>query len=390
MAQALRLAEQGLYSSSPNPRVGCVLVADGNVVGSGWHRRAGEAHAEVHALNEAGKAALGATAYVTLEPCSHHGRTPPCADALISAGVARVVVAVADPNPLVAGAGSTRLRAAGIAVECGLMEAAARELNVGFFARMTRGTPWVRSKAGMSLDGRTALSNGVSQWITGEAARRDVQHWRARSCAVLTGIATVLADDPQLNVREVEREIPTPRGGVSNPPSPPYQGGASVPLLISGGQEGLVVRQPLRVVLDSRLRMPLEARILKGGNVLIYTAVRDSNKSAALEKAGAAVCVLPDGNGQVDLPAMLRDLAQRGCNEVLVEAGGTLNGALLRAGLVDELLLYVAPQLLGDMARGVAHLGELVSLDRSIKLKWQDVRQVGDDLRIIAKVEGCL
>ena len=355
MAQALRLAERGMYSTSPNPRVGCVLVADGRIAGSGWHQRAGEAHAEVHALREAGEAARGATAYVTLEPCSHHGRTPPCADALITAGVARVVAAVADPNPQVAGAGSEKLRAAGIKVESGLMEAEARELNAGFFARMTRGTPWLRSKTGMSLDGRTALANGVSQWITGEAARRDVQHWRARSCAVLTGIATVLADDPRLNVREID----------------------------SG-------RQPLRVVLDSRLRMPLTARILHSlpspasgrggegeGRVLIYTASRDSKKSAALEKAGASVCVLPDGNGQVDLPAMMRDLAQRGCNEVLVEAGSVLNGALLRAGLVDELVLYVAPQLLGDAARGIAQLGELVSLDQSIKLKLQDVRQVG-------------
>lgn len=353
MAQALRLAEQGLYSTSPNPRVGCVLVAHEKSVGSGWHRRAGEAHAEVHALREAGEAARGATAYVTLEPCSHHGRTPPCADALISAGVARVVVAVADPNPQVAGAGIQKLRAAGIEVECGLMEDAARELNAGFFARMTHGTPWVRSKIAMSLDGRTALANGASQWITGEAARRDVQHWRARSCAVLTGINTVLADDARLNVREIETE-----------------------------------RQPLRVVLDSQLRIPLSARILSGGNVLIYTATHDRNKSAALEKVGAAVCVLPGGNGQVGLPAMLCDLAQRGCNEVLVEAGSILNGALLRAGLVDELLLYVAPQLLGDTARGVARLGELASLEQRVRLKWQDVRQVGEDLRITARVEN--
>lgn len=351
MAQALRLAEQGLYSTSPNPRVGCVLVAGEKIVGSGWHQRAGEAHAEVHALREAGEAARGATAYVTLEPCSHHGRTPPCADALIAAGVARVVVAVADPNPQVAGAGSAKLRAAGIAVESGLMEAAARDLNVGFFARMTRGTPWLRSKIAMSLDGRTALANGVSQWITGDAARRDVQHWRARSCAVLTGINTVLADDPQLNVREIESE-----------------------------------RQPLRVVLDSRLRLSPTARILEGGNVLIYTGTRDSKKNAGLENSGASVCELPDGNGQVDLPAMMRDLAQRGCNEVLVEAGSSLNGALLRAGLVDELLLYVAPQLLGDMARGIAQLGELTGLDQSIKFKWQDVRQVGDDLRVLVQV----
>lgn len=352
MAQALRLAERGLYGTSPNPRVGCVLVRDGDVVGTGWHRRAGEPHAEVHALREAGEAARGATAYVTLEPCSHHGRTPPCAEALVEAGVARVVVAVQDPNPQVAGEGIARLRAAGIAVESGLMETAVHELNAGFFARMTRGMPWVRSKTAMSLDGRTALGNGKSQWITGDAARLDVQRWRARSCAVLTGINTVLADDARLNVRGIE-----------------------------------MPRQPLRVVLDSQLRIPLEARVLIGGGVLIYTAMRDAEKSAALEQAGASVCVLPDGKGQVDLPAMLRDLAQRGCNEVLVEAGSILNGALLRAGLVDELLLYVAPQLLGDAARGMAQLGELTSLDQRVNLKWQDVRQVGEDLRILAKVE---
>lgn len=353
MAQALQLAEQGMYSTTPNPRVGCVLVADEKAVGSGWHRRAGEPHAEVLALRDAGNKARGATAYVTLEPCSHHGKTPPCTDALVAADVARVVVAVQDPNPKVAGEGIAKLRAAGIAVDCGLMEAAARELNAGFFARMTRGTPWLRSKIAMSLDGRTALANGVSQWITGEAARLDVQHWRARSCAVLTGIGTVLADDARLNVREIETQ-----------------------------------RHPLRVVLDSKLRMPLTARMLNGESVLIYTAVRDAEKSAALEKLGAAVIVLPDENGQVDLNAMLHDLAQRGYNEVLLEAGSTLNGAMLRAGLVDELLLYVAPQLLGDRARGMAQLGELVSLDQRINLKWQDVRQVGNDLRITVKVEN--
>lgn len=355
MAQALRLAEQGLYSTSPNPRVGCVLVRDGKIVGGGWHRCAGEDHAEIHALREAGEAARGATAYVTLEPCSHHGKTPPCADALVAAGVARVVVAVQDPNPQVAGAGIDNLRAAGIAVESGLMEAPARELNTGFFARMTRGTPWLRSKIAMSLDGRTALGNGVSQWITGDAARRDVQHWRARSCAVLTGINTVLADDAQLNVREIT-----------------------------------TVRQPLRVVLDSRLRIPLDARILYGsaGGTLIYAAQRDERKIAMLQDLGATVVVLPESNGRVDLAAMLRDLAQRGCNEVLVEAGSTLNGALLRAGLVDELLLYVAPQLLGDVARSMAKLGELTSLDQRINLEWQDVRQVGNDLRITVKVKN--
>lgn len=353
MAHALRLAEQGLYGTSPNPRVGCVLVADEKIVGSGWHRRAGEPHAEVHALREAGDKARGATAYVTLEPCCHHGKTPPCVNALVAASVSRVVVAVQDPNPKVAGEGIAKLRAAGIEVECGLMESESRELNIGFFARMTRGRPWLRSKIAVSADGRTALANGMSKWITGEAARLDVQHWRARSCAVLTGIDTILEDDARLNVRDVATE-----------------------------------RQPLRVVLDSRLRTPLAARLLQEKNALIYCAVRYPEMITALEKAGAAVCVLPDKSGQVDMTAMLRDLAQRGCNELLLEAGSTLNGAMLRAGLVDELLLYMAPQLLGDRARGMAQLGELTALDQRIKLKWQDVRQVGDDLRIIAKVEN--
>jgi len=353
MARALRLAERGIYTTTPNPRVGCVLVKQGGIVGEGWHQRAGEAHAEVLALRAAGGAARGATVYVTLEPCSHHGRTPPCTDALIAAGVARVVLAMQDPNPKVAGTGIAALRAAGIEVGCGLMEAAARELNIGFFSRMTRGTAWLRSKIAVSLDGRTALANGASKWITGDDARRDVQYWRARSCVVLTGIATVLADDPQLNVREV-----------------------------AAG------RQPLRAVLDSRLRTPPTARILSGGNVLIYTAIDDAERSAALQMAGAAVCVLPGGNGQVDLAAMLRDLAQRGCNEILAEAGCTLNGALLRAGLVDELLLYVAPHMLGDIARGMVRLGELTDMDQRINVHWQDMRQIGRDLRIMAKVEN--
>jgi diaminohydroxyphosphoribosylaminopyrimidine deaminase/5-amino-6-(5-phosphoribosylamino)uracil reductase len=277
MAHALRLAGQGLYGTSPNPRVGCVLVAGEAIVGSGWHRRAGEPHAEVLALREAGDRARNSTAYVTLEPCSHHGKTPPCADALIAAGVTRVVVAVQDPNPKVAGAGIAKLRAAGIAVDCGLMEAEARVLNAGFFARMTRGTPWLRSKIAMSLDGRTALANGASKWITGEPARLDVQHWRARSCAVLTGIGTVLADDARLNVREIE----TPR-------------------------------QPLRVVLDSRLRIPLDARILSGDKVLIYTAALDTEKHGDLEKLGVSVCVLPDGGGRVDLARLQRGAARSG------------------------------------------------------------------------------
>lgn len=352
MAEALRLAEQGLYTTSPNPRVGCVLVADGALAGSGWHMRAGEPHAEVYALREAGAAARGATAYVTLEPCSHHGRTPPCADALIAAGVARVVVAMTDPNPQVSGRGIARLKDAGIVVECGLMESAARALNSGFIRRMERGVPLLRGKMGMSLDGRTALANGASQWITGADARLDVQRWRARSCAVLTGIGTVLADDPLLNVRE----FPT-------------------------------TRQPQRVVLDSALRIPLDAKILQGG-ALIYAAAGCERKIRQLADMGAEVVCLPGADGRVDLDAVLRDLARRGCNEVLVEAGSVLNGALLGAGLMDELLLYVAPQLLGDMARGVASLGELTSLDQRVDLTWRDVRQVGRDLRIIAGVEN--
>jgi diaminohydroxyphosphoribosylaminopyrimidine deaminase/5-amino-6-(5-phosphoribosylamino)uracil reductase len=350
MAQALRLAERGLYTTSPNPRVGCVLARENKVVGEGWHERAGEPHAEVHALRAAGKLARGATAYVTLEPCSHLGRTPPCADALIAAGVARVVVAMQDPNPLVAGQGLKKLRAAGIEVECGLMETAARELNIGFVSRMTRGTPWVRSKIAASLDGRTALANGTSKWITGEAARHDVQHWRARSCVVLTGVGTVLADDPKLNVRE----------------------------LTTG-------RQPLRVVLDSHLRISPDASILSGG-MLVYTASFDDKKLTTLRTKGTEVVTLAGADGKVDLAAVLRDLGQRGINEVLVEAGRTLNGALLKAGLVDELVLYLAPQLLGDAARGLAGLGELTQLQQRVALQWNDVRQVGNDLRIVARI----
>ncbi|HEY5995241.1 MAG TPA: bifunctional diaminohydroxyphosphoribosylaminopyrimidine deaminase/5-amino-6-(5-phosphoribosylamino)uracil reductase RibD [Gallionellaceae bacterium] len=352
MAHALRLAERGLYSTSPNPRVGCVLVKDEAMVGEGWHERAGEAHAEIHALRAAGDRARGATAYVTLEPCSHHGRTPPCADALIEAGVARVVAAMQDPNPLVSGQGLEKLRAAGIAVECGLMEAAARELNIGFIARMTRGLPWVRSKIAASLDGRTALNNGTSQWITGDAARQDVQRWRARSCAVLTGIGTVLADDPQLNVRSIK-----------------------------------TARQPLRAVLDNKLRLPLNARLLQQPGLLIYTASDDARKIAELKQAGAEVLSVPDADGIVDLPAVLRDLAGRGGNEVLVEAGSKLNGRLLQLGLVDELLLYLAPQMLGDLACGMARLNELTSLEQRINLEWKDVRHIGKDLRITARVK---
>jgi len=351
MAQALRLAEQGLYSTSPNPRVGCVVVREGKVVGEGWHQRAGTPHAEVHALQQAGAQARGATVYVTLEPCSHHGRTPPCADALIAAGIARVVAAMRDPNPQVAGRGLAGLQQAGIAIECGLMEEPARELNFGFVSRMTRGRPWVRLKAAASLDGKTALNNGVSKWITGAAARYDVQHWRARSCAILTGVGTVLADDPQMNVRAIE----TPR-------------------------------QPLRVVVDSQLRTPPGAKILAGGGVLIASASADQAKIQALRDAGAEVAVLRGSDGRVDLARLMTLLAEREVNELMVEAGATLNGALLAGGLVDELVLYLAPLLLGDAARGLFALPALSRMDERKNLMLQDVRQVGTDMRVIARV----
>ena len=350
MAAALRLAERGLTTTSPNPRVGCVLVKDGAVVGQGWHERAGLPHAEPLALQAAGAAARGATAYVTLEPCSHHGRTPPCADALIAAGVVRVVAAMADPNPLVAGQGFDKLRRAGVETACGLLENEARELNIGFVSRMTRGRPWVRLKAAASLDGKTALNNGVSQWITGPEARRDGHRWRARACAILTGIGTVRDDDPQLTVREVE-----------------------------------TTRQPLRVVVDSKLETPLTARLLQGGNVLVAGAVDDRVRIAALGAAGAEVFVQPNAGGKVDLAALMAELARRGINELHVEAGFVLSGALLQAGLVDELLLYLAPCLVGDAARGMFALPQLESLAGRKQLLIRDVRLLSQDLRLLAR-----
>lgn len=350
MAQALRLAARGLYTTTPNPRVGCVLVGDGEVVGEGWHEKAGGPHAEVHALRAAGALARGATAYVTLEPCSHTGRTPPCADALIAAGVARVVAAMPDPNPQVAGTGLARLQAAGIATASGLLAAEAQELNVGFVARMTRGRPWLRLKVAMSLDGKTALNNGVSQWITGADARRDAHAWRARSCAMLTGSGTVRDDDPSLTVREVETS-----------------------------------RQPLRVVVDSRLEISPTARVLDGGHALIFAAQDDAARRAALAARDVEVVCLPDGSGKVDLVGMLGELARRGINEVLVEAGARLNGALLTAGCVDELLIYQAPIVLGDQARGMAALPEMVTLAGRRELDILDSRRVGRDLRLRAR-----
>ena len=350
MAHALQLAERGLYTTSPNPRVGCVIVKDEVMVGSGWHQQAGQPHAEIHALREAGDAARGATVYVTLEPCSHHGRTPPCAEALIGTGVARVVVAMQDPNPQVAGNGLALLQKAGIATECGLLEVQASELNAGFIKRMVMGHPWLRIKTASSLDGKTALSSGVSKWITGAPARHDVHRLRARSCAILTGIGTVLADDPQLNVRGVE-----------------------------------TTRQPLKVIVDSHLQTPPSAKILGGAPTLIACAEPDARRMAALEAAGAEIRCLPGDAGQVDLGTLLSILAQRGINEVMTEAGATLNGALIAAGFVDEWVMYVAPVLLGDTARGLFALAEPAQMDQRRKLVLRDIRQVGADIRITAQ-----
>ncbi len=351
MAEALRLAEKGLYTATPNPRVGCVIARDGQAVGTGWHEKTGGPHAEVLALRAAGAHARGATAYVSLEPCSHYGRTPPCVDALIEAGIARVVAAMEDPNSQVAGSGFARLRAAGIEVESGLMQDEARALNNGFVSRMSRGRPWVRTKIAASLDGRTALANGQSQWITGPEARRDGHAWRARACAVLTGIGTVRDDDPQLNVREVE-----------------------------------TTRQPLKVVVDSHLRLPLSAKLLESGKVLVAAAVDDKAGIAALQDKGAEVVVLPNAQGKVELTELMRELARREINEVQVEAGFKLNGSLLREGLVDEILIYLAPSILGDSACGMFKLPELADLERKRLLQFGDVRTIGRDIRILARV----
>jgi len=345
MARALQLAARGLFTTTPNPRVGCVIVNEGRVVGEGWHERAGTPHAEIHALEQAGEAARGATVYVTLEPCSHHGRTPPCAEALVNAGVARVVAAMRDPNPLVAGGGIDMLTLAGIRAEVGLLESEARALNPGFISRMTRQRPWLRLKTAATLDGKTALANGASQWITGEAARADVQKLRARACAILTGSGTVLADNPRMNVRDFD-----------------------------------IGRQPLRVVVDSGLRTPADAAILPA---LVACHHADPHLRAALEQAGAEVIELPGTGGRVDLAALLTLLAQRGVNELHVEAGATLNGALIKAGLVDEWVAYVAPMAMGDDARGLfSHTAALTSLDAATRFRFSDVRQLGGDLRL--------
>ncbi|HQT25660.1 MAG TPA: bifunctional diaminohydroxyphosphoribosylaminopyrimidine deaminase/5-amino-6-(5-phosphoribosylamino)uracil reductase RibD [Burkholderiales bacterium] len=349
MTRALMLAEKGLYTTTPNPRVGAVIVKEGMVIGEGWHRKAGEAHAEIHAIENAGEAAKGSTLYVTLEPCSHHGRTPPCADAVIGAGISRAVVAMKDPNPLVAGQGIERLEKAGIAVECGLLEDEAFELNPGFVTRMTKGRPWVRLKVAASLDGKTALSSGESRWITGKAARRDGHRFRARSCAILTGIGTVLQDDPMLDVREVETS-----------------------------------RQPLRIVLDSRLRLTGKERLFQG-KTIVATASSDRQKWARFETIGAEVLFLPDGDERVDLGKLMAELGKRGINELHVEAGGRLNGSLVRSGFVDEFVLYYSPCLIGSRAKGMFDFPTLEKMEDRFEIKILDIRMVGKDLKIIGR-----
>jgi diaminohydroxyphosphoribosylaminopyrimidine deaminase/5-amino-6-(5-phosphoribosylamino)uracil reductase len=353
MARAFALAGRGRYTATPNPNVGCVIVRDGRIIGEGWHEKAGDAHAEVNALKACSENPRGATVYVTLEPCAHHGRTPPCVESLIAAGVARVVAALEDPNPRVSGKGHATLRAAGIEAEVGLMADEARRIHRGFQARMSRGRPWVRVKLGVSLDGRTALANNKSRWITSPEARRDVHDLRAQSCAVLTGIGTVLADDPELTVRDVDCR-----------------------------------RQPLRVLLDSRLEIQEGAKIMKGGNLLIVTATGDEARAVALRRRGYKVVRIPTEQvkGKVDLRLMMDELARHELNDILVETGARLNGSLLQAGMVDEIITYIAPSVLGDLAHGMFAIGELSALDERVRLEFTDVRQIGPDLRVTARV----
>ncbi|NLT99302.1 MAG: bifunctional diaminohydroxyphosphoribosylaminopyrimidine deaminase/5-amino-6-(5-phosphoribosylamino)uracil reductase RibD [Pseudomonas lundensis] len=355
MARAIELARKGLYTTHPNPRVGCVIVRDGQVVGEGWHVRAGEPHAEVHALRAAGELARGATAYVTLEPCSHHGRTPPCAEGLVSAGVARVVAAMQDPNPEVAGRGLKRLTDAGIDVRCGVLETQARALNQGFLKRMEHGLPFVRVKLAMSLDGRTAMASGESQWITGPAARSAVQRLRAEASVVITGADTVLADGARLTVRADE-------------------------LGLDAEQTALVMsRPPLRVLIDGRLRVPLDAPFFKAGPALVATCVPPAEQY----RTGPECLVIPGENGQVDLRQLLVALAARGVNEVLVEAGPRLAGAFAEQGLVDEYQIFIAAKFLGSTARPLLEL-PLTRMSEATELKIIDMRAVGDDWRVTA------
>jgi len=360
MARALQLAANGLYDTAPNPAVGCVLVKDARVVGTGWTAPAGGPHAEIVALKAAGAAARGATAYVTLEPCCHTGRTGPCTKALLAAGVARVVFAGRDPNPRVNGGGAAELAAAGVTVEGGVMEHEAEPLNRGFFTRMRTGVPYVRSKLAVSLDGRTALANGASQWITSAEARGDVHRWRARSSAVLTGSGTIVDDDPSLDARRAEAEIP----------------------------ESIGIKQPLRVVIDARLKMPPTAKTLSlPGEVLVLTTrALDDPKAEALRAAGARVDRIAGDAEHCDLRAVIAHLGRLEINDVWVEAGAGLNGALLKAGLIDELIIYMAPRVLGATARGMFEVPALESLADATQVSFDDIRQIGADLRITAHV----
>lgn len=360
MARALQLAERGLYTVRSNPRVGCVLVKDGVLIGEGWHARAGEGHAEVNALGAAGERARGATAYVTLEPCSHFGKTPPCADALLAAGVSRVVAAMQDPNPQVAGRGLQRLRDAGVEVSCGVLQAEAEALNRGFIRRMRGGLPWVRLKLAMSLDGRTAMASGESQWITGAAARADVQRLRARSDAVISGADAVLQDSSALTVRAEQLGLE--------------------PALA----ERAAAAQPLRALIDGRLRVPLDAWLFQQQGPTLVVCHHDQGRAGEWQAAGSELLALPGSAGQVDLQALLAELARRGCNEVLVESGARLAGAFWQAGLVDELLVYLAPTLLGSLARPLLEL-PLAQMAEAPRLQISEVRAVGGDWRITAR-----
>lgn len=361
MAQALKLAERGLWTTAPNPRVGCVIVREGEIVGEGWHQVAGEPHAEIHALKMAKEKAIGATCYVTLEPCCHHGKTPPCTDALIKAGIVRVVIAVTDPNPLVASKGIEQLRRAGIAIETGILSQDAEQLNIGFFKRMRHNRPHIRCKLAMSLDGRTAMASGESQWITSKDARRDVQGLRARSSAIMTGAGTILADDPSLTVRE--EDLPTYLSSVTK------------------------LRQPLRVIVDEHLSTPADARILSApGQTVIFTASASESVKHMLEKMGVKVVYLPNRERRIDLQAMCQHLAQEyQVNELLLETGATLGGSMLRAELIDELIIYMAPILMGNKARGLFDLPHLELLEQKIRLNITDIRAVGCDWRITAQ-----
>jgi diaminohydroxyphosphoribosylaminopyrimidine deaminase / 5-amino-6-(5-phosphoribosylamino)uracil reductase len=350
MSRALQLAEQGLFTTMPNPRVGCVIVRDGKIVGEGAHLKAGEPHAEVHAVQQAGLLAKGATAYVTLEPCNHVGRTPPCSQALVNAGVTKVIAAMQDPNPLVAGRGLAYLQSHHIDVSSGLMQAQAEALNAGFISRMVHKKPFVRCKIAASLDGKTALQNDLSQWITSEPARLDVQHWRARSCAILTGIGTVLSDNPSMTVRNID-----------------------------------IGRQPLKVVVDSHLQTPINAKILHAGNVLIAFAEDKYQQSAHLINAGAQLLCIPNASGKVCLKTLLTHLAACEINDVMTEGGAGLNGALLSLGLVDELLMYYAPKIMGGAAKNMFNIVSLTQMNQAIHLEIIDVRQVGVDIRLRAK-----